>query len=357
MSFAARCPFCHVLVSGVPVEHEGSSISCPRCENYFTLAAITESHVQARRHSGSHTTPGLAVKETCTELDTPPPPTVHGMPARSDAMTAPETVSRPTINRFGVLSFFLGTLALLCASLPGASFLIVPLAGAGILSAALGVVVPSARAAGVGLVLAGFAVAVPVLASACFWPALLHLPARATEDKSSADLPSVYRLARARNFQRVAPQQTEWVNASQGAVQQAGVRVRVAGVAVKKVPLQDPAGRRKPGEGSLVIRLRISNASADRLVEYRSWSAAGENVPRLQDDKGKPYPLRDFGQDQVVGQVRHSLLPMAKWVDDVLVFEPPPANIEWLRLELPGAGVGLEGQFRLEIPRRLIAFQ
>jgi hypothetical protein len=54
--------------------------------------------------------------------------------------------------------------------------------------------------------------------------------------------------------------------------------------------------------------------------------------------------------------VPRASLPTAKSVDDVLVFEAPPASINYLRLELPCAAFGAKGKLRLEIPRSMITF-
>ena len=352
MSFAARCPFCHVLVSGVPVEHEGGSISCPRCENYFTLAAAADLPTRIQRRARSRIMADLADHEIAEERD--------AAPALASASTTPGEVADEAsegqrFNPFGVLAFLLATVALFCASVPGARFLMVPLACTGLLLAALGTTLSGARKAGLGLVAAGFGVSLFVLVSVGFWPSLLHLPAPALENQASSDVQTVYHEPKPHSFQRLAPKESEWVDATQDAVQQAGVRVRITGVAVGPVVVKDANGRRGRGERSLVVRLRISNTGADRLVEYQSWSVAAASPPRLEDNTGKAYTLKNL--DRVVGQQRHAWLPAAKWVDDVLVFETPAPAIEWLRLELPCAGVGLPGQFRLEIPRRLIAFQ
>ncbi len=358
MSFAARCPFCHIKINGVPAEHEGGSICCPRCESYFTPVAASDPPPGIRGRIPAQGAAALAPQTMLTEGNAPPPSSAFaGKPEEGGPTSSTATGPSSPINRFGVLSFFLGALALLCASVPGARFLMIPLAGAGALMAGVGIAIPKARKAGLRLVAAGAALSLAMLLITCCWPTLLHLPTQTTDGRPSSDAQLVYHRSRPRNFQRLAPKESEWVNASQDGIQQAGVRVRLNGVAVMPVALQDSAGRRRRGERSLVIRLRISNAEADRLVEYQGWSAATEKIPRLEDDKGKSYALKRLDPDQAVGQVRHAWLPMAKWVDDVLVFEAPAGPIEWLRLELPCTGVGLPGQFRLEIPRRLIAFQ
>jgi hypothetical protein len=159
----------------------------------------------------------------------------------------------------------------------------------------------------------------------------------------------------------VVPKESEWVDASKDAIQQGGVRVRIAGVAVKQVELKDANSHRRSGERSLILRFRLSNAGADRLIKYQSWGPSARadesREPKLTDDRGRQYRRRNTAPGwSVVGQVPAASLPLAKWVDDVLVFEPPPANVQYLRLELPCAAFGASGTLQLEIPRAMIAF-
>ena len=96
-------------------------------------------------------------------------------------------------------------------------------------------------------------------------------------------------------------------------------------------------------------------------MDYRSWGEPPakdqKNLPRLTDDSGKEYRLKEFGSGwTVVGHVPKASLPTMKWVDDVLVFPAPPKRVAYLRLELPGAAIGLGSKFQLEIPRRMISF-
>jgi len=52
----------------------------------------------------------------------------------------------------------------------------------------------------------------------------------------------------------------------------------------------------------------------------------------------------------VAGHVRTASLAPGKYVEDVLVFEPPAADVQSLRLELPAEACGRSGVFRFQIP-------
>ena len=189
---------------------------------------------------------------------------------------------------------------------------------------------------------------------------MLGLPVRALENKPALVSQTVYHFTQG-SLQHQAPRTSEWVDASAEAIQQDGLRVRIAAVQVKAVELKDGQGRRQPGEICLLIKLRVSNAAVDRLVDYRSWGEPQakdqKTMPRLTDDSGKEYRLKEFASGwTVVGHVPKASLPTMKWVDDVLVFPAPPRRVAYLRLELPGAAIGLGSKFQLEIPRRMISF-
>jgi hypothetical protein len=165
--------------------------------------------------------------------------------------------------------------------------------------------------------------------------------------------------------------ETEWVDAGTNAAQQDEVRVRVTSVVVGPVDFKEPpatAGKSKGAslkaapkkrEKYLIIKLRISNAGAGRLIEYVGWIHPSTNPEAghvsLRDAGGKEYPLKVFPPEkEVVGQVSKSSIPPTKWVDDVLVFEAPSGRVEFLRLELPGESVGNKSNFHLQIPGRMI---
>jgi hypothetical protein len=257
------------------------------------------------------------------------------------------------------MSFLLGTLALLGSSLSQNPVFVVSLAAIGLLLGLCGVAVPWARKRGLLLAWAGLSVSLPVLALAVFWPGLLGLAPLNLQEKPATDRQVVYALAPVKGAPRAEPRKSEWVDARQGAVEQGGVRVRVAAVALKSVKVKDGSGQNRVAGPGLVIKLRVSNAGANRLISYRSWGEGDPaTLPRLTDNTGKAYACKGFGPGwSVVGRVRTAQLPPMKWIDDVLVFEATPASIEYLRLELPCAVFAAPGQMKFEIPRRLIALR
>ncbi len=119
-------------------------------------------------------------------------------------------------------------------------------------------------------------------------------------------------------------------------------------------------GKPPPGDRCLVIGLRITNGGIMRNVRYTGWGggASGQDRPVLRDDRGRTYAEKLFAPGWVVkGHVASATIPPGKTQDDVLIFEAPPASIEYLRLELPASAVGAEGRLRMEVPRSMIAFR
>ncbi|HEV3078425.1 MAG TPA: hypothetical protein VGY66_01545 [Gemmataceae bacterium] len=363
MAFTAECSFCRLMLEGVPDEAHGASVECPRCKNRFTLAAMIQPR-KARRRLAKAGVAGTAARlesSAVAALDAKAPLTalVSWLGHATSGNEHPRQ-ARAAINHLGVLSFFFGTFSLLFASLPTLTWLVLPMAATGVFLGSLGLLVRSARNSGVGLPGAGLAVSVPVMLIAIFWPDVLGLPGRAPESKPSAGTQTVYHFAKG-SVQHEAPRKNEWIDAGEEAIQQNGMRVRVTAVLVKAVELKDGQGRRRPGEICLLVKLRVSNASVDRRVDYGSWGESPDKeqktMPRLTDDSGKEYRLQKFEPGwTIVGHVPKASLPTAKWVDDVLVFQSPARGIAYLRLELPGAAVGLAGKFQFEIPRRMISF-
>ena len=83
---------------------------------------------------------------------------------------------------------------------------------------------------------------------------------------------------------------------------------------------------------------------------------AGKNAAAVKDNFGNSYKRFTIGLgEEIPGQIvaETSIYP-EKTVEDLLVFEPPLENIEYLHLELPAAACGMTGALRLEIPASMI---
>src|SRR5262249_41683921 len=113
--------------------------------------------------------------------------------------------------------------------------------------------------------------------------------------------------------------------------------------------------RRFSRERCLAIRLRVRNVGVERRFEYTSWAeAADPPAATLRDAQGKVYRLKSFGPDAVLGHTMKGSVTPGKFVEDVLVFEPPPKEVEFLRLELAAAACGGTGKLLIQIPGSMI---
>jgi len=150
-----------------------------------------------------------------------------------------------------------------------------------------------------------------------------------------------------------------WVDAGREAVQFGDVRVRLVSATIGPAELKLPKGKKPPKEKYLIIKVRVSNAGAERVVQFRSWYEAavrGEQAAAvLQDNQGKTYPMKVFPPDvEVVGRVTQATLPPSKKVEDLLIFDGRPTQVEFLRLELPASAFGSSGAVRMQIPGSVI---
>jgi hypothetical protein len=94
----------------------------------------------------------------------------------------------------------------------------------------------------------------------------------------------------------------------------------------------------KMSHALFAIRLRVQNNSASPL-DYRSWN---ESTPLLADDAGNAYGFCQFTSDYRPKQRLQGITPLrpGESVDDLLIFERPPATARSLDLRLPGQNVG-----------------
>ena len=140
MPFVAECLFCRRKVRA-PDHAVGASISCPGRGSYFTLLPGAPAPAGQALTAGTIST-GIE-PEHPPDLNPPAPFTASGRGA---------AVGRRRLSPLAVTALFLGSLALLFASLPGPDLLSLPCGGLGLLLGLAGVL--RARAAGRGLFLA-----------------------------------------------------------------------------------------------------------------------------------------------------------------------------------------------------------
>jgi hypothetical protein len=273
--------------------------------------------------------------------------------AQSDEKDPSSEVSRP-INRVGLASFLCGSLALLLASIPYLKYLAPPLSAGGLVLGALGIIACFRKGDGWLFAAAGLAMSLPVFCLVTF--ALFRHQTGGPSDHQQQLIP----LRSQTNLSNPASLESDWVDASKDAVQRGDLRVRLVSAAIQPVELKEPSGKKHFSKKCLVIKLRISNAGAGRLLQYSGWTrtTAEEAAakPLVYDPAGKTYAVKVFEPGhEVVGHVARASIPPGKWVDDVLVFEAVPPRVESLRLDLPLQALAMEGKVRFQIPGRMIA--
>jgi hypothetical protein len=327
-------------------------VPCPHCGNSFTLVAAANAPEA-----------GQAVLVPPSSALSAAAPT-HVAVAAGRGPSRPPAVARvPTkASRVGLLgpaAFCLGGVALVLASFPPLDMLTIPLSGAGAVVGLLGITFAQASGRGMRLSVVGSLLCVPVLVLALFWPTVLNPTHMGRATVAGPDPGQVLAIPIGKEEGRPVgdAEDPEWVDAGKESVQQGDVRVRVLSALVRTPELKEPG--RAAGGRCLLIAVRVYNIGAARRIEYVSWGEpptdAPANLPELRDSTGKAYPPRGFDTGTTLaGHVRRAGVKPASFVNDVLAFEPVPADVEYLRLELPAAACGGTGKLRLQIPRWML---
>ena len=109
----------------------------------------------------------------------------------------------------------------------------------------------------------------------------------------------------------------------------------------------------------LSVTVEITNLSQTKKLEYRTWAGADVAFDRdygsLVDNFANSYKRMSFGMHEPVARNERASIYPAKSLTDVLVFEPPVSQVQYLRLELPGDNFGGSGMIRIQIPAAMLS--
>ena len=116
----------------------------------------------------------------------------------------------------------------------------------------------------------------------------------------------------------------------------------------------------RPKNDYLSVALALYNKSPTVHLDYTRWNPETEGV-RLIDNDRNEYPMRSFadrGMD-VDGQVEggRGVIEPEQTIADVLLFERPAADVQFMRLELPRTAFGGRGSLKFEIPISMVAVE
>jgi hypothetical protein len=149
------------------------------------------------------------------------------------------------------------------------------------------------------------------------------------------------------------PIPTEWVDASKASWGYGDVRVTVRSAVVAPVELTGLNGaKRRTKEASLQIMLRVANDGVERKLDLSGWAVdGGAPGPRLTDQAGNVLKPRTFepGWEPPFRPRAGGLFP-GKSAEILLLFDAPAARVDALKLDLPGAAVGVDEPIRFHVP-------
>ncbi len=384
MPFVVQCPYCQMRAR-VPDRALGGSGKCARCASAFTLVPAEDQRVPEMAGApadasssdlepspAASTSAAIAEADDAAEqaafmmqFDAAPIEEAAREPTENDAIAEPDVdaPAAPTSSRvrpetaIGAVAFLIASIALVCASLRPVCFLVLPLSGLALLISLTAVVLARRRKKRrFALPISASAASGILLFVALLSPALLG-PTYARSRQPSGAAPAVMRAIPLTGapLPKDAP---DWADASKYALQRGDLRVQVVNVEFGPPPgANDEEKKEPPPKDVLMVRVRVQRAQLMKGNddEVTSFDQTDKRRPTLLDGTGKSYALQDNKVTGPAGAKRRSgLFPIAT-LDEVLVFEPPPAGVEPLKLELPATATVGGGVFRFSIPAAMIA--
>jgi hypothetical protein len=154
----------------------------------------------------------------------------------------------------------------------------------------------------------------------------------------------------------------EWLDATSAAALHGEVAVCVASAIVQPLEFTRDSETESPSDDHLAIRLQVLLTGTTGKVEFECWGninfGDANHAPSLTDNLGNIYKARAFDTGtEIAGHDRNPSLYPKLYADDLVVFEVPRADVEFLHLELPASAFGGSGTLRFQIPRSMIEMQ
>lgn len=392
MPIPLACPSCFAKLRA-PDKMAGRETKCPKCGAAVTVPTSRHENLEIARASPP-LRPVPPVAPPTVQPDGPPPPVLitpdedfNFEPSSRRRLRTADSISHTVVVRepsraahsLGIAALVVGVVSFSLCWIP---FLGIAVSGLGLTLGLGGLVLAVARGgSGVGFSIAGSGLSAISLMICLAWTFAVSNAVKAVRDAATnlgqtnqTLVPNADRVksgpqgsggeqqhGQGQPSSAAARSEPEWVDARKGAVRQGDIQVRVAGVSVGKVPLEDAFSEgSKSKDDFLMVKLELKNTSSTRKVEYHTWSGRDlifeRDYATLRDNFDNVYKRVSFGQiSHPVGAVERSesIYP-GKSISDVLVFEVPVDTIEYLRLELPAKNFGGTGMLRLQIPKSMI---
>jgi hypothetical protein len=397
MAFRAQCVFCGHHVRA-PDQAVGASVCCPKCSSFFTLAPMAEARgpvfvrgpeprqeallktavapsppscpprvpdaQQALEHELGASTLGDG---RCRGDDDSKQTLEHEPGAGSDwlspgpmaAIVEEPPPGRRWLEPLGLGVWVVGGGALLCASVPVLCRFVIPLAALGMIVGAVGLLRALVqRRSRLPVPAIGMALVTAVVCTALLSPRLLGPAFLAYRARDAADSDVIRVVPFAGSLLPAGGLDPEWLDASQAALQQGRVNLRVISAHLRRVTAKSAAAEKLSAGDYYFIRLRTQE-----VVPPRQFAAARSQAPAPRFDKVRPRLLNLAGKACELSQVleatavqkerKASTFPVAVQ-DQVFVFEASPTGQESLRLEVPAEAWSQRGSFRFTVPSSMI---
>lgn len=376
---------------------EGTWVAAARVQGLFAAKA---------------TTPPLASNPPAGPATTPPQPPKAVVPPVAPPVASP--LARPASGSFGSLpkaapidggsmpakilgavALVLGTLALATFWLPSNPAFLGPMGWTGIVVGALGLLIGIAgfvlsamhKGAGLYLNVAGTASSLVGLVLTIVFGVVAGMFTGTAPPKTVAMIPVPApaqavpepQLPPAEEPKPEPPPEPVWTPASE-AIEQGDIKARITSSKIEQVRLESTdlsrMNKREKPRPMLKIRVEIENTSSDKIVEVPGWVGGGDLIGQgvgellggeagkavaaatatatLVDNVGNKYkqtPMISLFGVQLNPDV--AVRPGQKSEKD-LVFPPPLASVEYLRLELSSGGFSGSEPLRFEIPKSMI---
>jgi hypothetical protein len=378
MPFLTECMFCHHQTQ-VPDHALGASGRCPKCANYFTVVPVPNLPRAARPGSvrlsaapsggaSVQTLPApspspVSVEPAATAVPLPVPvPAVFASPCEAEIPLE----GRKWIEPVGVVALLLGAAALICAAVSWLCVWVIPASVLAVFAGLMGMML--AKTFGRHRLLtpvAGSGLGVLILLTALVLPGLLGPAYRSYRERDTYDPGAIRAVPLARRLADDTLPSPDWIDADRFALQQGRLRIQVASLVVGPVEPPGKAKKKdKPKEKPpefLVLRLRVNQieGTSEFAADPLNWSSPRNEKPflTLTDSTGKVYAPRTVPGVRTAEEVRKSSLFPVTVVEEVFAFEPPPASVESLRLEVPVSAWGGAGVFRFTVPNTMVIRQ
>lgn len=254
-------------------------------------------------------------------------------------------------NSLGISSLILGVVAFAICWIPLLGIAGIPLSALGFILGMAGLILSIRRKGyGIGFSVAGsgtcaLALAVSILVTWAIVSDKSRLREKEAKEGKETDALVSEILA-----------EPEWLDASKNVAYQGDLNIGVSKAWVGKVAIEYLGDKAESTEKHLIMVVRMRNLSDTKKINYRGWSTDEDiNRVELTDNFGNSYRMSGFGVGtEIVGQKKREAIHPGQITADLLVFERPLENANFLKLSLPARNFGGSGKIGFQIPKSMI---